>query len=412
MARVRAGAVGAAAFVAILALSGDAATDPPVPRGFPGPLPAFMGGSAPDADRRWVGRTGPLGPGAPGWARRMHRRSLLVLRALTDARSGAAIAGAREGWAYVWPRDAGAVAIAYAEAGYRREARLVARFLLGLDLDAAARFLRTGEPVPARNAQGDAAGWVAAAARAAGVGGGATEGRSPTESPDEPGTSGWLTSVGLEGWRWRDRADYQEKDSDDYLGNAVATVGLLSSESTRAPDERGTVPGSTTAAQAAPAALLDPFESPRGLVRVAGDPGSGLDSAAAWAVRPFQIEALYPAARRTLRRLAAGSERFGILPSEGWRGGEDPWTAPTAWAAWGLAALAREGDASAGVRRQDRRAALALLAALRRASTPLGLLPERVDADTGAPRSTTPLAWSHAFAVLALRELWPGRAAT
>ena len=49
----------------------------------------------------------------------------------------------------------------------------------------------------------------------------------------------------------------------------------------------------------------------------------------------------------------------------------------------------------------------ALMADLRRAATPLGLLPERVDARTGIPRSTTPLAWSHAFAILALRQLWP-----
>jgi GH15 family glucan-1,4-alpha-glucosidase len=48
------------------------------------------------------------------------------------------------------------------------------------------------------------------------------------------------------------------------------------------------------------------------------------------------------------------------------------------------------------------------MAALRRDATRSGLLPERVDARTGIPTSTTPLAWSHAFAVLALRELWPG----
>ena len=51
--------------------------------------------------------------------------------------------------------------------------------------------------------------------------------------------------------------------------------------------------------------------------------------------------------------------------------------------------------------------ALAHLARLRRAATDAGLLPERVDADSGLPVSTTPLGWSHAFAVLALRELWP-----
>jgi len=290
----------------------------------------------------------------------MYRRSLLVLRALVDPRSGAAVAGARVGWAYVWPRDAGAVAIAFAKSGYREEARSIARFLLRLDLDAAARFDRSGEPVEGRAAQGDAPGWVAAAARAAGI-----EARPPQSD-------------------WRGLADYQEKDGGDYLGNAIAS-GISSD------------------------AL---FESPRGLTRAAEDPSSGLDSAAAWAVRPFPIPPLYPAARRTLLRLVAEREsRFGLLPSEDWRGGDDPWTAPTAWNAWSLATLARI-DRRGGHRQAaaaDRNAALRLLGDLRRAATPLGLLPERVDARTGAPASTTPLAWSHAFAILAIRELWPAR---
>ena len=57
--------------------------------------------------------------------------------------------------------------------------------------------------------------------------------------------------------------------------------------------------------------------------------------------------------------------------------------------------------------RVDRRAALKLLGDLRRASTPAGNLPERVGTQTGIPTSTPPLLWSSAFAVLALRELWP-----
>ena len=141
-------------------------------------------------------------------------------------------------------------------------------------------------------------------------------------------------------------------------------------------------------------------------MRRQGDPGSGLDSAAAWAVRPFPDPALFPAVRRTLLRLAARVEpRFGITPGEAWPG-VDPWTAPTAWTAWSLAALAAARQRYAGTTR-DRRAALRLLADLRRAATPAGELPERVDARTGIPTSTTPLAWSHAFAILALRELWP-----
>ncbi|HWB70306.1 MAG TPA: hypothetical protein VG518_10050, partial [Solirubrobacterales bacterium] len=132
------------------------------------------------------------------------------------------------------------------------------------------------------------------------------------------------------------------------------------------------------------------------LVRELGEGGSGADSAAAWAVRPFPLPRLFPAALASLRALLAHGTRFGIVPSEDWPDA-DPWTAPTAWSAWSLAALG------------DRRGALRLLAGLRRAATPLGLLPERVGARSGRPTSTTPLAWSHAFAILALRQLWPGR---
>ena len=363
---------------AVLASSGGTSVDPPVPRGFPGAVPAFMLGAgveevgdgrmpgaprgAAARDRRWLDRARPLGAAAPRWARRLYRRSLLVLRA-SVARNGAAVAGARPGWAYVWPRDAATAAIALAGSGYRTEARRIARFLARLDLDAAARFDTTGAPVPGRAAQGDAAGWVAAAARAAKL---------------EPRFAANLSDRVATGFEWRDRADYQEGAPGDYLANALAS-----------------------------AASGVPFASQTGikhtgsaeLARIAGEPGSGWDSGAAWGVRPFGQSSLFPAIRRTLHRAAASSGRFGIVPSQRWHGGEDPWTAPTAWVALGLAALG------------DRRAALGLMADLRRAATPLGLLPERVDAETGAPASTTPLAWSHAVAVLAIRELWP-RAST
>lgn len=296
-----------------------------------------------DPQPRWLAAARSLGSGAPAWARRMYERSLLVLRALTDRHTGAVLAGAREGWAYVWPRDAGAVALAFASAGYHAEARRVARFLLDLDLEAAARFHVDGAPVEGRDAQGDAAGWVTAAARGAGLS------SRPASLP------------------WRERADYQEGDDGTYLGNAIASRADLSN-----------------------------FVTHRVLVREAGDPGSGLESAAAWAARPFPQPSFFPLVRRSLLRLAAHSTRYGIVPSESWGGGDDPWTAPTAWTAWSLAALG------------ERRATLHLMAELRRATTPIGTLPERVDARTGLPTSTTPLAWSHAFAILALRQLWPG----
>jgi hypothetical protein len=358
-------------------------------------LSSIGGAATARADRHWLGRAQPLGERAPDWARRMYRRSLLVLRALTDRRTGAVVAGARDGWAYVWPRDAAAVAIALAESGYRHEARRVVRFLLDLDLEAAARFGGSGEPVEGRDAQGDAVGWVAAAARAADL-----------VHPDRGGDTRLyrvatrrLAGVDPD---WHGRADYQEKSPGDYLANAIAAA-TLPGEGVDAPKSHAYRNKS-----AHRRAIGASFETPRGLVRVAGDPGSGLDSAAAWAVRPFPRPALFPAARRTLLRLAAGGGRYGVVPSEEWPE-VDPWTAPTAWSAWSLAALAqwarRSGRPVAA--RRDRRAALALMAALRRAATPLGMLPERVDAHSGLPRSTTPLAWSHAFAILAIRELWP-----
>lgn len=327
------------------------------------------------AERRWLARARSLGAEAPRWARAMYRRSLLVLLALTDRRSGAVVAGARDGWAYVWPRDAATVAIALAAAGYGPEARRVASFLAGLDLEAAARFGGSGAPVPGRAAQGDAAGWVAAAARAAGL---------------RPGTA-------LRGrWRWRDRADYQEGDPGDYLGNAIASTAADE------PNQDDMRPDSAHRRDAA--RIASAFGTSWGLVRSASNPDSGLDSVAAWAVRPFALPALFPTARRSLLGLVARrGGRFGIVPSTSWRGG-DPWTAPTAWTAWALATLARHDRGQRAL--SDRQAALGLLADLHRAATPLGLLPERVDAHTGLPTSTTPLAWSHAFAILALRAVW------
>src|SRR6185312_211580 len=244
-------------------------------------------------------------------------------------------------------------------------------------------------------AQGDAAGWVTVAAEAAGL---------PSPTPSLP---------------WRDHADYQEGAPGIYLANAIAAAQppgaktflnrKKSAHRPRFEAESGARRGlAREAALGTRRGLVREaeFGTRRGLVRRARDPGSGLDSAAAWAVRPFPRPALFPAVRRTLLRLVAKQTRFGITPGEAWAG-TDPWTAPTAWSAWSLAALAGHGVDGSSSAARDRRAALRLLGDLRRAATPAGALPERVDAQTGIPVSTTPLAWSHAFAILALRQLWP-----
>jgi len=311
-------------------------------------------------DRRWLRRARPLALEAPVWAERMYARSLLALRALTDRRSGAVAAGARDGWAYVWPRDAATAALAYAAAGYRPEAELATQFMLGLGIEQAARFHGDGSPVRGRAAQGDEIGWVAAAAEATGLIGSARH-ASRILSPVYPVP-------------WRDRADYREGEPGDFLANAIAS--------------------------GEPAEQIErEFGVGSGLAREHGQEGA-FDSAAAWAVRPFPRPQLFERVHRTLARLSAESGPYGLLPGQDWSGGEDPWSAPTAWNAWSLAALG------------DRAAALRLMAALRRGATAAGALPERVDAQTGVPTSTTPLAWSHAFTILALQELWPGRTAS
>jgi hypothetical protein len=335
------------------------------------------------ADRHWIARARPLGAGAPASARAIYGRSLLTLRALTG-RDGAPAAGAREGWAYVWPRDAASAALALQAAGYRPEARRIAHFLAGLPVTSAARFDESGRPVPGRGPQGDEAGWVAAATRATG--------------PSTVGAGAASASAS-----WRDLPDYQEGAPGDYLGNAIATAGAPPVNGPRT----ARVGRASARKRGAAEAIGQEFGTARGLGREAGDPASGLDSAAAWAVRPFALRPLYPAARATLLALASRANHFGITPGEGWTGGEDPWTAPTAGSAWALAALAREEGARPAA--ADRNAALGLLADLRRAATPAGALPERVDARTGLPRSTTPLLWSAALTVLAIRELWPDR---
>ena len=213
-------------------------------------------------------------------------------------------------------------------------ARRIVSFLRDLDLGAGARFYPNGTPVDGRDAQGDAAGWIAAAASATGLPSG------PARGP------------------WQGLDDYQENGSGDFLANAIASG---------APRIRALfeTPSGT---------LVPPRRRSRigaGLGRCLG--GASLLPSSALSARAANAAA----ARRTQRTL-------GIVPSEDWDGGTTmdprrPRGRPGALRHWA-----------------SDRAALRLIAELRRAATPAGMLPERVDAQTGVPSSTTPLASSHA----------------
>jgi glucoamylase len=347
-------AVGVAVLVAA-SVSGATEQPPdPIPTRLPGPHFGVVRAGA-FSMKRVERRIRPLAAGAPRWAKRLYRRSVRVLVDLTDPRSGAMIAGERDGWDYVWPRDAAAGAIALEAAGLRAEARRVVSFLSHLDTDRAARFHADGSPVPGRPSAGDAAGWVAGAERA--VSNGWTvriSGAQATEDPHRP-------------LDWRDRQDYGENVTGDLLGNAIA-AGVPATE------------------------IAGRFATLRGLVREEG--GGDLDSSAAWAATVFPSRGLRGAVAQTLLALTRESTPYGIPPIEGWTPGE-VWTAPTAWSAWALVELGKRPSADH------------LLTELHRAETRFGTLPERVNAATGAPTSTTPLAWSHAFAILALLARYP-----
>ena len=224
---------GATAMLIAASVSG-ATEQPPAPIETALPAPYFAAvDTGPFSPAGLHRRARPLAPGAPAWASRLYWKSVRVLLALTDPSTGAMIAGERDGWGYVWPRDAATGAIALEAAGLRPEARKVVHFLEGLDVDGAARFYPDGGRVPGRSAAGDGEGWIDAAARAVLI-----EADRSSSDQDSRGA-------------WSDRQDYGENVTGDLLGNAIASG----------------VP---------PAEIEARFLTPRGLVREAGTQLPGL----------------------------------------------------------------------------------------------------------------------------------------
>ena len=289
----------------------------------------------------------------------MYERSLLTLRALTDARTGAVAAGARDGWAYVWPRDAGAAALAFAAAGYRRRGP--------------ARRRLPRRPGPRR-------------------GGPLRRRRRARSRPRPPRATPPAGSPPPPRGRRPPATSPMPR-----LARPSPTTRRAPGRLPRQRDRLAGGAGERTTRRR--------FLTPRGTrARGPATRGSGLDSAAAWAVRPFPRPALCPARRDGPSvRLAAQPDAATGSPLAQAGRRRRSWSAPTAWSAWSLAALAgRE-------RRPGSRAAIAaalrLLGDLRRAATPAGDAARAGRRRRPAsPRSTTPLAWSHAFAILALRS--------
>lgn len=216
-----------------------------------------------------------------------------------------------------------------------------------------------------------------------------------------------LTPAGEYAWRTLDgdrlvpdrREDYWEHDPGPLLANAIATAGGFGSLARLA--RKAKLPAETerrwsVRARLATAALDRAFYAPgAGYLRVAWAKDSGHDAALGWAVAPFELGLPRARTAASMEALVQGpaETRFGLLPGDRW-GERDPWMAETAHVAWAFSASG------------DRRTARKLIGQLLRASRSTGLLPERVDDESGVPTSTTPLAWAHAATVLALDEMY------
>jgi glucoamylase len=368
-----------------------------VPPGSPGAVtappddPGALAAAA--ATRRWLEK-GTV-PGGNEVERRISGRALLNLALLTRP-NGAALAGPRSRWSYVWPRDASFMAVAFAATGHHEESYEILSFLAGAQkADGAweARYNADGTPVlDGRSRQLDAVGWFSWAVWYWYVTGG-----HPAEERIEklwPATreaaDAAAASLGADGLP-PGGADYWESETWwPNLGTAAplrAGLRAAADLAHRLDHERDARRYAQAAARL-DGAIGREF-APLGYPRTTGV-RSGVDAAVTFLAPPFappdpQIEAAVADAAQRLQ-----APNGGLLPGEHWP--HDPtvaWTPETA-----LFAL----SASAGGDERGFSRRLGWLAAHR---TTLGAFPEKVSGE-GEPKAAAPLGWTEAIVLLAL----------
>jgi glucoamylase len=381
----------------VLLTRGDAYAGP----GRTVPLTATVAGcvrSTAQADRAWLS-AGTV-PGATPAQRAMASRALLDL-ILAVRPDGAVLAGWRNGWEYVWPRDASWAVAALADTGHTGTAFRILRFLQRVqpaDGLWAARYLPDGSgPVrDGRPAELDAVGWVPwatwswyTAAAAADPRQASAELREiwPMVARAADAAAASLTSSGLP----RPSMDYWENSTtQSTIETAAALEAGLRSAADLSADigDRASAASWSAAAGRLSAAIRTGFGA-TGYQRTTSA-GSGADAAVTFLGPPFE-----PPSRAVGRAVASAAAEL-RLPNGGMRPG-------TAWAsvsdvAWtpetGFFALY---DAATG----QHAAANDLLAWLAAHRSRLGELPEQVNQD-GKPASIAPLTWTDAIVLLAL----------
>ncbi|MBB5787967.1 hypothetical protein [Jiangella mangrovi] len=351
-----------------------------------------------DADRDW------LADGViPGHGTRYHamsERALLDLRALTSP-TGALMAAPVTAWKHVWPRDASFAAAAYAVTGHDREAADVLGFLARVapwDGEWEARYLADGSgPPDDRPKQLDSAGWVLWAVWLVSrevepdVAAEILEELRPAVIVSANALVRSLDDDGLP----EPSSDYWEKDESDLTLGVAAPVSL----------------GLRAALALAPLmGVEDPFVWDNAARRLDDAierefgrhgyprtlPDGGADAAVTFLAPPFApaTPQVTDAVRAT--EIALRVPNGGHRPGEAWRKDVDvAWTPETALLALAMAGNGDSADA-------DR-----LLTFLDTYRTPLGSLPEKVDAEA-TPASVAPLAWTSSLVLLTLAELERG----
>ena len=329
--------------------------------------------------------------------RDMSERALLDLRLLTGP-DGAAIAAPYPRWDYVWPRDAGWTAAAFAATGHHEESYEILSFLArAQDPDGTweARYELDGSPVSdSRPSQLDGTGWFMWAVWLhAATDPGELE-RTRTLWPAvKSAANAAANSLGPDGLP-PGGADYWEIETwRPNLGTAAPLrVGL------RAAADLARKLGHEPAARRYSEAAMRLDRSvgrefaPHGYPRTTRA-GSGADAAVNFLAPPFAPpdSGVSGAVENASERLTV--ENGGVVPGEKWP--QDPtvaWTPQTALFA--LSAAAGGDEAEAGRR-------LEWLAEHR---TSLGAFPEKVD-ETGEPKTVAPLGWTSATVVLTLAAL-------
>ncbi|HEY5990000.1 MAG TPA: glycoside hydrolase family 15, partial [Streptosporangiaceae bacterium] len=345
--------------------------------------------------QRWL--SSGIVPGRGALMRSMAARALLDLRLLTRP-NGAVAAGWHSIWKYAWPRDASWVAVALADTGHTSDAWRILQFLQRAQLSDgtwAARYLLDGSgPVrDGRPDELDAVGWVPwavwswfQAQRADQVVLQQLAQLWPMVSAAADAAARALSPNGLP----QASMDYWEHSAQVTLGTAAALLAGLRA----AADIASTLGADPSALRwgTAAASLARAITSAFGRYGYHRLPyqKTGADAAVTFLGPPFESASLpvERAVRSAEQALTLPSG--GVLPGADWPGNATvAWTAETAFFALFSASTGRHHQAHA---------ILSWLAAHR---TPLGALPEQVNAQ-GRPVSVAPLAWTDAVVLLAL----------